>query len=66
MTLARSALRKYAGAPDYTTFTRRLGGYLQRRGFGFEVIRPITEQLWAELKGAVAEQDDQNHALGDE
>lgn len=64
--LARSALRKYADAPNYATFTRRLGGYLQRRGFGFEVIRPIIDQLWAELKGTMADQDDQNHALGDE
>lgn len=60
MTLARSALRKYANASDYATFTRRLGGYLQRRGFGFEVICPIIDQLWAELKGAMADQDDQN------
>lgn len=48
--VARSALRKYADAPDYATFTRRLGGYLGRRGFGFDTIRPIVEQLWAELR----------------
>lgn len=51
LALARSALRKYANAPDRTTFTRRLGGYLQRRGYTFEVIRPIIDQLWAELSG---------------
>lgn len=55
--LARAALRKYAGAPDRATFARRLGGYLQRRGFSFEVIRPIIEQLWSELKGSRADQD---------
>ena len=51
MTLARAALRKYANSPNRLAFVRRLGGYLQRRGFGFEVIRPIVDQLWAEVKG---------------
>jgi regulatory protein len=50
MTLARAAVRKYAKAPDRMTFTRRLGGYLQRRGFNFETIRPIVDQLWDELR----------------
>jgi regulatory protein len=59
MTLARAALRKYAGAPDQATFMRRLGGYLQRRGFGFEVARPILDQLWMELKGSLEGPDDQ-------
>jgi regulatory protein len=52
LTLARAALRKYAGAADRQSFTRRLGGYLQRRGFSFDVIRPIVDQLWAEISGA--------------
>lgn len=46
---ARAALRKYANAPDRATFARRMAGYLQRRGFGFETIRPIIDQLWDEL-----------------
>lgn len=50
--LARAALRRYATVGDYHTFLRRLGGYLQRRGFGSETIRPIVERLWAELGGA--------------
>lgn len=54
-TQARAALRKYAGAPDRATFARRMGGYLQRRGFGFETIRPIIDQLWREI----ADQSDQ-------
>jgi regulatory protein len=49
MALARAALRKYAGAADRAAFTRRLGGYLQRRGFGFDTIRPIVDQLWGEV-----------------
>ena len=47
--LARGALRKYASSRDRNAFTRRMSGYLQRRGFSFEVIRPIVDQLWAEL-----------------
>jgi regulatory protein len=47
--LARRALHKYAGSRDRNAFTRRMSGYLQRRGFSFEVIRPIVDQLWAEL-----------------
>ena len=50
MTIARGALRKYAGAPDRATFQRRLGGYLQRRGFGFDTIGPIVDKLWTELR----------------
>lgn len=48
--LARAALHRYADAPDYHTFARRLGGYLQRRGFGFDTIRPALEALWREIK----------------
>lgn len=50
MTLGRAALRKYADAPDYHTFSRKLGGFLQRRGFGFDTVRPVLEQLWREIK----------------
>jgi regulatory protein len=50
--LARGALRKYAGSQDRNAFTRRMGSYLQRRGYTFEVIRPIVDQLWAEVSAA--------------
>ena len=49
--LGRATLPKYLGAPDYATFARRLGGFLQRRGFGFDVVRPVVEQLWQEREG---------------
>lgn len=58
LTLARAALRKYAGSADRTAFARRMGGYLQRRGFGFEVIRPILDQLWAETHGPAEHEDE--------
>lgn len=50
MAVARAALRKYASAPDKMTFTRKLGSFLQRRGFGFDAIRPVVDTLWAELR----------------
>ena len=53
--LARGALHKYAGSRDRNAFTRRMGSYLQRRGFSFEVIRPIVDQLWGEVSGATNE-----------
>lgn len=56
--IAQAALRKYAGAPDRSTFQRKLGGYLQRRGFSFATIAPILDQLWAELKHSTEEQED--------
>ncbi|NTU84470.1 MAG: regulatory protein RecX, partial [Chloroflexales bacterium] len=48
--------RRYADSPDRLTFQRRLGGLLQRRGFGLHVIRPILDILWGELR---AQPDDQ-------
>jgi regulatory protein len=49
--VARKALRRYADAPDRATFQRKLGGYLQRRGFSFETIKPILAELWVEAQG---------------
>ncbi len=56
--LARGALHKYAGAQDRNAFTRRMGSYLQRRGYTFEVIRPIVDQLWAEVSAAEDAEDE--------
>jgi len=56
--LARGALRKYAGSQDRNAFTRRMGSYLQRRGYTFEVIRPIVDQLWAEVSAGAESEDD--------
>jgi regulatory protein len=33
---------------DYEIFRRRLGGYLQRRGFNYGVINSIVKQTWEE------------------
>lgn len=43
----KSRARRYAGQ-DYQTFSRRLGGFLQRRGFRYGVVKDIVEKLWQE------------------
>lgn len=35
---------------DYQTFFTRMGGFLQRRGFGYGVARAAIRQLWAETR----------------
>jgi len=58
--LARAALHKYADSVNRNAFTRRMGSYLQRRGYSFEIIRPIVDQLWAEIsETAESDPDDQ-------
>jgi regulatory protein len=59
MAVARGALHKYRDAADRNAFTRRMGGYLQRRGFGFEIIRPIIDQLWVEIHHTANHEEEQ-------
>ncbi len=35
---------------DYATFRTRLGSFLQRRGFGYEIATRTVRSLWQELK----------------
>ena len=46
----RAALSKAQSLPhsDYQSFRRRLGGYLKRRGFGYEVINQTIGRMWQE------------------
>lgn len=46
----RAAKRKARGlkGSDYDSFRRRLGGFLQRRGFNYRVIATTVERLWRE------------------
>jgi regulatory protein len=37
---------------DYQGFRRRLGEYLKRRGFGYEVIHRTVERLWQERESS--------------
>ncbi|MBM7843348.1 RecX family transcriptional regulator [Herpetosiphon giganteus] len=48
--VARSALRRYANEPTKMAFSRKMAGLLQRRGFGFDTIKPVLDQLWQELQ----------------
>lgn len=47
---ARHVLR--LGAPDKSTFTRRAGQWLARRGFDWETIARVVERLWDEKQRA--------------
>ena len=44
---AQKLLPSLRGA-DYPKFARRLGTYLQRRGFALSLVREIVHRLWAE------------------
>jgi regulatory protein len=44
--VAERALHKYSNAPDRATFQRRFGGFLQRRGFSYDTIKPILDEMW--------------------
>jgi len=39
-------------ATDYSLFRRRLGEFLRRRGFSYEVINHVVAQLWQEKTGS--------------
>jgi regulatory protein len=41
---------------DYQTFRRRLGGFLNRRGFGYDTVKDTVNRLWQEHHGS-AERD---------
>ena len=46
----RAALDRVRRLPlsDYQSFRRRLGEYLKRRGFGYEVINHTVDRVWQE------------------
>jgi regulatory protein len=51
--LALMAARKHAGrlaGLEWKEFRIKMGGFLGRRGFGYEVISPVTRQVWEELQ----------------
>ncbi len=47
--VARTVLTRYARLTEWTTFQRRLGGYLLRRGFTGDQVRTLLARLWREL-----------------
>ncbi|HEX7735961.1 MAG TPA: RecX family transcriptional regulator [Ktedonobacteraceae bacterium] len=44
----KAALLLQTPAMDYTTFRNRLGGFLQRRGFSYEIVARVVRALWQE------------------
>jgi regulatory protein len=56
----RAALAKSRTLPvaDYQVFRQRLGGFLQRRGFSYGVIKNVVKQVWEERTGHGDEQTD--------
>jgi regulatory protein len=40
---------------DWQTFRQRLGSFLVRRGFGYDVAGPVVKRLWDEVTGAPSE-----------
>jgi regulatory protein len=66
---AIAAGRKRLGSlaqADYPTFALRMGGFLQRRGFGYGVARVAIRSLWEESHGqSPADEDDEERADGD-
>jgi regulatory protein len=57
----RAAQRKATSlrAFDERTFRQRLGGFLQRRGYGYETIRPVVTRLWQATSGAGSADDEE-------
>lgn len=56
---SEKGVRRLAGL-DEATFRRRLFGYLQRRGFGYDVCRKVVDQRWQE-----AEADSEDEPIRD-
>jgi len=40
----------------YQVFRRRLGGFLQRRGFGYDVVKETVDRLWRESQVSTEEE----------
>ena len=56
--VARQSLPRYAAISDRAVFQRKLGSLLQRRGFTWETVKPILQQLWTERGGMDDELDE--------
>jgi regulatory protein len=44
----KAALLLQTPSIDYATFRNRLGGFLQRRGFSYEIVARVVRALWQE------------------
>jgi regulatory protein len=41
--------RRYAGL-DWQVYRQKMGAFLARRGFNYEVAKPVIEQVWSETR----------------
>jgi regulatory protein len=48
--IARTKLRSYRGEEEAVA-RRRLGAFLARRGYGYDVVKPVLDELFGELEG---------------
>jgi regulatory protein len=61
--LALKAAQKYARklkGLEWAEFRQKLSGFLGRRSFGFDVIIPVTRQVWEETHDQVANYEDED------
>ncbi len=59
LTAARQRLHALRGL-EYEAFRTRLGQFLLRRGFSYGVARTTVQQVWEELRGEAAAEDDED------
>lgn len=58
LTIGRGAVRRYQNEPNKFAFSRKMSAYLQRRGFGFDAIKPAVDTLWQELSEGAEEEEE--------
>lgn len=51
---AQAKAQRWQHLPEQE-FSKKLGGFLQRRGFSYEIVREVTETLWQELSQDVSD-----------
>ncbi|MEZ4590687.1 MAG: RecX family transcriptional regulator [Chloroflexota bacterium] len=54
---AEPKARRWSGLPEQQ-FRQKLGGFLQRRGFGYDVVREVTEALWESFGTEASDNND--------
>jgi regulatory protein len=56
---ARKQARKLEGL-EWIEFRKKMSGFLARRGFGYDVISPVTRQVWEETRDQVSNLEDED------
>ena len=54
---AEAKARRWGTLPE-PQFRQKLGGFLQRRGFGYGIVKEVTEALWAQFGPEASEAND--------